>query len=217
MFDKQNIRTITARAEDLTPRARIREAALELFADRGPAATSIRAVAQRVGVSANLVIHYFGSKDGLRDAVDEAAVTRFATAFAAAAQSADSPEKIARACAQEIARLAREQPYLGDYLARSLVEGREPAARLFDGLLALTKAELSRVRELGAVRTTTDIDVQALQAVCRWLSPVLLRPLLDRHLPGSLYSEEQTRRWLDAQADLLEHGLIKGPPKEQGR
>ena len=217
MFDQGNIRTIPAPAEDLTPLARIREAALELFAHGGAAATSIRAIAQRAGVSANLVIHYFGSKEGLRDAVDEAAVARFAAAFAAAAESARSPEEIARACAKEIARLAREQPYLGDYVARSLVEGRDPAIRLFDGLFALTKAELSRLRDLGAARTTTDLDVQALQAVCRWLSPLLLRPLLDRHLPTPLYAEEQTQRWLDAQVDLLEHGLIKEPADDEGR
>jgi TetR/AcrR family transcriptional regulator, regulator of cefoperazone and chloramphenicol sensitivity len=213
MFDQQSKRTIPAGVEDLTPRARIREAALELFANRGPAETSIRAIAQRAGVSANLVIHYFGSKEGLRDAVDEAAVARFAAAFAAAAEAARSPEEIARACAKEIARLGREQPYLGDYLARSLVEGRAPAARLFDGLLTLTKAELSRLRELEAVRTAVDVDVQALQAVCRWLSPLVLRPLLDRHLPAPLHTRDQTQRWLDAQADLLEHGLIRSREK----
>jgi AcrR family transcriptional regulator len=211
MFDTENAHTIPALVEDLTPRARIREAALALFADRGAAGTSVRAIAERAGVSPNLVIHYFGSKDGLRDAVDEAAMARFGAAFAAAADSARSPDEIARACAKEIAQLAREQPYLGDYLARSLVEGGGAAARLFDGLLGLTKAELSRLRELGAVRTTADLDIQALQAVCRWLSPLLLRTLLDRHLPAPLYAEEQTQRWLDAQADLLEHGLIKDP------
>lgn len=208
MFDQETKRTIPARMEDLAPRARIREAALELFAEHGASETSIRTVATRAGVSANLVMHYFRSKDGLREAVDEAALARFAAAFAAAAASARTPEEIARTCAKEIARLGREQPHLGDYIARSLVEGREPASRLFDSLLELSTAELSRLRELGAVRTTVDVDVQALQAVCRWLSPLLLRPFLDRHLPAPLYTDAETRRWLDAQADLLEHGLL---------
>lgn len=50
----------------LTGRARLRAAALELFAERGFEATSTRAVAAAAGVSPALVTRHFGSKDGLR-------------------------------------------------------------------------------------------------------------------------------------------------------
>lgn len=58
-------------ADDLTARARIRDAAVELFADSGYSGTSIRDVARAAGVSAGLVQHHFGSKAGLREACDE--------------------------------------------------------------------------------------------------------------------------------------------------
>ncbi|MFD9864093.1 TetR family transcriptional regulator [Streptomyces alboflavus] len=54
---------------DLTGRARLREAALELFAERGFEATSTRAVAAAAGLSPALVTKHFSSKEGLRAAV----------------------------------------------------------------------------------------------------------------------------------------------------
>ncbi|MBO3740111.1 TetR/AcrR family transcriptional regulator [Actinoplanes flavus] len=61
---------------DLTARARIREAAITLFAERGVASASIRDIAQAAGVSSGLLRHHFGSKEGLRDACDEWAMSR---------------------------------------------------------------------------------------------------------------------------------------------
>ena len=57
--------------DDLTARARIRDAAIELFADRGIEGATIRDIAQKAGVSSGLLRHHFGSKEGLRDACDE--------------------------------------------------------------------------------------------------------------------------------------------------
>ncbi len=57
-------------SEDLTTRARIRDAAVLRFGREGFGA-SVRTVAADAGVSPGLVIHHFGSKDGLRAACDE--------------------------------------------------------------------------------------------------------------------------------------------------
>lgn len=55
--------------DDRTARARVRDAALELFAERGEDAVTMRQIAERADVSAALVVHHFGSKAGLREAV----------------------------------------------------------------------------------------------------------------------------------------------------
>src|SRR5947209_7961227 len=52
-------------------RAAILAAARALFAERGMDATSVRGVAARAGVDPSLVLHFFGSKSGLFDAVLE--------------------------------------------------------------------------------------------------------------------------------------------------
>jgi len=56
--------------EDLTARARIREAAIRLFAEHGVEETAVLDIAKEAGVSGGLIRHHFGSKDGLRVACD---------------------------------------------------------------------------------------------------------------------------------------------------
>ena len=68
---------------DLTARATIRNAALRLFADRGHDAVTVREIATQAGVSPALVVHHFGSKDGLRAEVDAFAAQAFDTIFEA--------------------------------------------------------------------------------------------------------------------------------------
>jgi AcrR family transcriptional regulator len=53
---------------DLTGKARIHDAAIAHFAGHGFAAASLRGIAEAANVSAGLVRHHFGSKDGLRQA-----------------------------------------------------------------------------------------------------------------------------------------------------
>jgi len=54
----------------MTSRARLRDAAIELFAERGFDKTSVKAIAEAAGVSPGLVIHHYGSKDELRRVCD---------------------------------------------------------------------------------------------------------------------------------------------------
>jgi len=57
--------------DNRTARAIIRDEALRLFAVHGPDAVTVRQIAAAAGVSPGPVLHHFGSKDGLRQAVDE--------------------------------------------------------------------------------------------------------------------------------------------------
>ena len=57
-------------SEDLTARARIRDAAIRRFAQDG-LESPLRTIAADAGVSAGLIIHHFGSRAGLRAACDE--------------------------------------------------------------------------------------------------------------------------------------------------
>ena len=56
--------------DDLTARARIRDSAIVYFGRHGFQSATVRAIAADAGVSPALVIHHFGSKDGLREACD---------------------------------------------------------------------------------------------------------------------------------------------------
>jgi TetR/AcrR family transcriptional regulator, transcriptional repressor of bet genes len=57
-------RKFTRQGEEARREALI-SAALELIAEGGPAASTVRAIAERAGVTPGLIRHYFGDKEGL--------------------------------------------------------------------------------------------------------------------------------------------------------
>lgn len=124
-----------ARADpaDLTSRARIRDAALELFTERGVDGTSIRDVARAAGVSPGSVQHHFGTKAGLRAACDEHVLR----------QLVDAKEQLLRDHRLgDPGSLAAAQPELlglTRYLARSTIDGSPGAAAMFEQLVDATE------------------------------------------------------------------------------
>ncbi|OOK64317.1 bacterial regulatory s, tetR family protein [Mycobacterium kansasii] len=70
--------------DDLTAKARIRNAALDLYAQYGEDRVSLRAIAAEAGVTLGLVQHHFKTKAGLRRAVDELVADYFWQAVAEA-------------------------------------------------------------------------------------------------------------------------------------
>src|SRR5690606_24018332 len=66
---------------DLTGRARIRQAALQLYAAHGAEAVSLRRVAREAGATPGLVTHHFGSRAGRYRAVQDHVVEMFRAAL----------------------------------------------------------------------------------------------------------------------------------------
>jgi TetR/AcrR family transcriptional regulator, regulator of cefoperazone and chloramphenicol sensitivity len=123
-------------ADDLTARARIRDAAVVLFADAGYPGTSIREVARAVGVSPGLVQHHFGSKEGLRAACDEHVVELLGDLIV---------RKLEREAydASFLATLIESGATVIRYIARGLTEGWPGMAVIFDRAAGDTAAWLS--------------------------------------------------------------------------
>ena len=122
--------------EDVTARARIRDVALALFAERGVAGTSLRGVAAAAGVSTGLVQHHFGSKDGLRQACDDFAIGTLME-YAQRAMAGEGRRPDFAAAMYATSELSTR------YLARALVDRSSAAAALFDAGAALAETWLS--------------------------------------------------------------------------
>jgi AcrR family transcriptional regulator len=126
------------RFEDLTARARIRDAALRLFAERGIDGASIRDIAKAAGVSGGLVRHHFGSKEGLRDACDAYALDRLLRIKEQAVLDGQLANPgFLPATHPTILLLYR-------YLARGMVDGSKAAASMFDDMVELAEQWLAR-------------------------------------------------------------------------
>jgi TetR/AcrR family transcriptional regulator, regulator of cefoperazone and chloramphenicol sensitivity len=199
------MRTARSLESDLTAKARIREAAMQLFAAEGVAASSLRGVARAADVSPGLVVHHFGSKLGLIRAVDEAVLTRINLALSEVPIDGVADEVI-EGRTDVVAAFLRSQPVLCDYLGRALTERTEASAELFHRLFA-SAAKDDRLIEAGVLRADTDPFWRAMHQVVLVIGPLLLRPLIERELGGDLLDEENATRWKRAQRDLLQHGL----------
>lgn len=116
--------------DDRTAKARIRDSAVSCFAAYGITATTARKVAAAAHVSPGLVMHHFGSMDGLREACDAyvAAAIRDLKSGAMAAGAAFDPLAALRSSAGG--------PPLARYLARTLVDGSPGVADLVDEIVA---------------------------------------------------------------------------------
>jgi AcrR family transcriptional regulator len=161
---------------DRTAKARILDVALTLFAERGIAGTSVRAVADAVGVSPALVIHHFGSKSGLRRACDEhvARIVRHSKRDTIAAGIDFDP--------MAALRRQRDGPPLQRYLARALVESSAESRALFDRFVTDVEEAMEAAREAGMVLDSRFPRERAVLLVGWTLGGFVLHEHLERHL-----------------------------------
>jgi AcrR family transcriptional regulator len=153
---------------DLTTKARIRDGAIDLFGRTGFAATTVRAIAAGVGVSPALLLHHFGSKEGLRQACDDHVLAWYAAAVAAIAED-DSAGTV-------IGMLDKrpEMMPLAGYVRRALIDGGPSAGRIFDAVVTDTEGYLQRSVAGGRIRRTDDEHGRALLMVVTSLGSHLL-------------------------------------------
>jgi AcrR family transcriptional regulator len=126
--------TSSARAGRKNPTGReevgaaIMDAATELFAERGPAATSIRDIAARSKVNHGLVFRHFGTKDQLVGAV----LDHLGATTTALLQSDPTPEEAERALDRHLRVMART--LLDGYPAGKLQSRFPGASQMYDDI-----------------------------------------------------------------------------------
>ncbi|MFC4560462.1 TetR/AcrR family transcriptional regulator [Nocardiopsis mangrovi] len=199
---------------DLTARARIRLAALRLFARQGFAATGMRAIAAEAGVSHALVRHHFGSKEGLRAAVDEDVLDSFDAVLAGFGPQGSDADLLS-AFGAASARLFGSDEVRREYLRRALVEGGEVGARLFARILEGARARLADLRG-GTAPGGADERWAPYQVLFLILGPMLLEPLMQRTLGGPVFAPEVLDERSAANQRLLMHGLPGTPAGARG-
>ncbi|WP_308200915.1 helix-turn-helix domain-containing protein [Actinoplanes sp. M2I2] len=178
-------------SSDLTARARIRDAAIELFAERGIDGATIRDIAQLADVSSGLLRHHFGSKEGLRDACDEWALGELTRAGGRFTEF------------DTLDGLTPRVQMLQRYLIRSMMDGSPTGAAMFDRMLEYGHRWLA----------TTDLkvaDPEAFVAVLAVMKMSLftMRDLMSRALGSDVTETATWARMLRASLDLFSQSLI---------
>ena len=188
-------------SEDLTARARIRDAAIRAFARDGFDAASLRGIAKDAGVSPALIVHHFGDKNALRAACDDYVVAFFLDDEHDLAGH-PTPDRIRAA----LADVERYGPFV-DYLSRMLVDRSPAADRLFDELVALTRGVLDQQRAAGLLVEMSDPEMTALLVALIGLAPVVMRTQIARFLGADQLSPEGLLRTTVPTLELLTHGI----------
>jgi AcrR family transcriptional regulator len=160
--------------EDLTARARIRDAAIRRFGADG-FGVPVRAVASEAGVSPGLVIHHFGSKENLRAVCDDHVLRVI--------REAETEAFTQRAPADWLHQLAALDEYapLVGYLVQALLAGGELAATLMQRMTEDAEKYLTEAVAAGTIRPSRNPAARA-----AWLVDVGIGAVLSfvrRHPP----------------------------------
>ena len=142
------------RLVDLTAAARIRDAAIEEFGEHG-FSVGLRAIAEAAGVSAALVIHHFGSKEGLRKACDDYIAEEIRGGKSEAMQTTDPATWFA-----QMAEIESYAPLMA-YLVRSMQTGGELAKALWQKMIDDAEAYLDEGVRTGLLKPSRDPRARA--------------------------------------------------------
>ncbi len=145
---------LNMRSADLTAVARIRDAAIEQFGEHG-FGVGLRSIAEAAGVSAALVIHHFGSKDGLRKACDEFVAEEIRSGKSETIQSRDPATWLG-----QMAEIESYAPLMA-YLVRSMQSGGELAKMLWQNMIDNVEAYMEEGVQAGTVKPSRDPHARA--------------------------------------------------------
>ncbi|TDB90498.1 TetR/AcrR family transcriptional regulator [Actinomadura sp. KC216] len=198
------------RAEDLTGRARIRDAALLEFAERGVKGATIRGIAKAAGVSPALVQHHYGTKEALREACDEyvsKAIREVKEESLQGGMASPGFMEIAMRTALPIQR----------YIARAMTDRSPAAAALFDDLVLYSKEVLETGRPGVATPSTDDLHAYAVLMTGMSLGAFVLHDHLSRALGADVLTQEGYPRMALAMIDIYDDRLLSPELVAQAR
>lgn len=193
----QSIKERSVAFEDLTARARIREAALDHFARDGYDRTTIRAIAQTAGVSPGLLRHHYGSKEDLREACDHYV---FETLRRVNAEALADPGAAAQ--------IQQTSKPFGLYVARSIADRSPTAGPIFDELVTMTEAWLARADDSRTDTPAVDRRIRAALVTAMKIGIPLLHEHVSRTLGTDMFGPEGGRLIALALLDIYSHPLI---------
>jgi AcrR family transcriptional regulator len=194
---------------DLTARARIRDAALLRFATDG-FGVPVRTIAADAGVSPGLVIHHFGSKDGLRRACDDHVLAAIREGKRDTLGDGPGSRTSPMDLLAQLASIEEYGPALG-YVLRSLQAGGDLARSFVTHMIDDAQAYIADGVAAGTIKPSLDEAARARYLVTQSLGTLLLdltlNPPSDPHDPGTAVREYVDRHGL-ASFELFTEGFL---------
>jgi len=140
--------------DDRTAAARIRDAAIDQWGQHG-FNVGLRSIAEAAGVSAALVIHHFGSKDGLRKACDDYIAEQVREAKSETLRTADPAIWLSA-----VAEIEEYAPMTA-YLVRSMQSGSGLAKSFWQRMIDNAEQYLEEGVRAGTLKPSRDPKARA--------------------------------------------------------
>ena len=193
-------------------RQRLIRTAFDLFADKGFDSVTVRDIASASGVSIGLITHHFGSKEGLRTAVDKYFIAQLEEVLKDDVPRA--PKNTDAYSAWIDAWQARHLDDLragGRYLRRALLEESEWGARIFERYYAFVQSWVVKSDAQGDIRPDVDRLWLPFLIIFLELGTTLLDPYIRRVLGRSRFDAQLWRRLHRAYTSIIFKGIAPAP------
>ncbi|MBI1186887.1 MAG: TetR family transcriptional regulator, partial [Alphaproteobacteria bacterium] len=190
-------------------RERLLQEAMRLFAERGFDSVTVRDIAAEAGVSVGLINHHYGTKDGLREAVDRRFIEQFEEAIS------NPPPQSGKTRLADlsdwvdnwIARHQEDWPLTVKYFRRAMLEGSDWGAKIFTQFYEIVRTSIDRMDAQGGVRPDVDRLWLPFLVMYMEIGTLLLDPYVSKVLGRSGFDPDLWKRRHRAYMRLLSFGV----------
>lgn len=174
----------------------------------------MREICAHAGTSMNMIHHYFGSKQGLLDAiVEQFSPGVFAVPMRLLEKEPRSKEDFLSRI--ELLFESTLDAYIEHRSVLMVVVREQADPQALPEYMARFASFLDRAKELGFVREEVDSNMITGFLLDRILNQVQLAPWIKRNYGTDLLSDpEYKKRWCQSNLDIFVNGILPQPPME---
>lgn len=188
---------------------RLIDIATKAFSESGFATTSLRSIAKLAEVSPALLVHHFGSRDGLI----EQCVMRGLGLWVAEKQGFVDVS-LSTALAQWQGAIDKHGPKL-QFFRQVLLSGGPAADMLFRRMVQEAEIMIRTEQAKGTMRKTENVSDLALIMTLHGLGPLVLQDQVNSYLGGSFYDPVLGARLAGANLEIYKKGIYKSNKKKK--
>lgn len=196
------------RSGNISARERLLASGAFLFAEKGFDGVSVRKVCEHANTSINMVHYYFGSKDGLLEAI----VEQFSSGvFAGPMLLLDKPPRSKDDFLSRIEILfeATLDAYIEQRSVLLVVIREQADPKALPEFMSRFTQFLNQAKKLGFVRKELDTEMVTGFFLDRIYSQVQLAPWIKRNYGTDLLGDpEYKRKWCEANIDVFVNGIL---------
>ena len=179
-------------SEPTTRRERLILAGMKLFADRGFHAVGVREIGAEAGVSFGLIRRHFGSKDGLREAIDGYVLEEVEQLYGTITEHSGT-SALERFVEDVVEWIDRDRDALM-YMRRAMVDKSPGSRRMLTRLVEVLRKFVAVNRERGFLQDGIDEEQAATFLLFDFLGPAIVEPFALEVFGSSMYERSMIER-----------------------